>query len=139
MRDRPCEPGIRPGQSTRITSAPCLFPLLTQVYGDGVNHPRYIYLVRSFRPHLVFIVTHFSASECPAAARTVELLGSWDNFSKPYQLKRDTRRSSHLWSGCYIFNNIICDGDLTNLCEKRDGALLMGGTYWYYVSTFEKL
>ncbi|KAF2874052.1 hypothetical protein BDV95DRAFT_604266 [Massariosphaeria phaeospora] len=70
--------------------------------------------------------------ECQSAAQTVELLGSWDNFCKPYQLKRDLRRSSAIWTGCWTFDNIICDGDLNNLCARRNGALKMGGTYWYY-------
>ncbi|KAF2120253.1 hypothetical protein BDV96DRAFT_321974 [Lophiotrema nucula] len=70
--------------------------------------------------------------DCPIAARTVDLLGSWDNFSKPYPLKLDKRRSLRTWSGCYTFDNIICDGDLINLGDKRSGALMMGGTYWYY-------
>ncbi|KAF2737223.1 hypothetical protein EJ04DRAFT_488643 [Polyplosphaeria fusca] len=70
--------------------------------------------------------------DCPIKARTVELLGSWDNFSKPYPLKRDRRRGPYVWAGCSTFDNIICDGDLANFAEKRSGALMMGGTYWYY-------
>ncbi|KAF2261806.1 hypothetical protein CC78DRAFT_546386 [Lojkania enalia] len=70
--------------------------------------------------------------DCPAAARTIELLGSWDNFTKPYFLKRDKRRSPYLWSGCFAFDDIICDGDFNSICGKRSGALMMGGTYWYY-------
>ncbi|CAI6336367.1 unnamed protein product [Periconia digitata] len=70
--------------------------------------------------------------ECPARARTIELLGSWDNFTKPYHLQRDRRRGHGIWSGCYTFQDIICDGDLDNLGQKRTGALKMGGTYWYY-------
>ncbi|OCK77784.1 hypothetical protein K432DRAFT_407010 [Lepidopterella palustris CBS 459.81] len=70
--------------------------------------------------------------ECPAAARTVELLGSWDNFTKPYSMKRDLRKGPFFWSGCYSFKDIICDGDLDVVSRKRDGALMMGGTYWYY-------
>ncbi|KAF2642075.1 hypothetical protein P280DRAFT_506527 [Massarina eburnea CBS 473.64] len=77
-------------------------------------------------------VAHPSFSDCPAASRTVELLGSWDNFSKPYQLQRDRRRGHGIWSGCYTFDDIICDGDLSNIGERRSGALKMGGTYWYY-------
>lgn len=73
-------------------------------------------------------------SESPAAARTVELLGSWDNFAKSYSMKRDIRKGSCFWSGCYSFKDIICDGDLNNLGQKRSGGLKMGGTYWYYVS-----
>lgn len=70
--------------------------------------------------------------ESPAAARTVELLGSWDNFTKSYSMKRDRRKGSCFWSGCYSFKDIICDGDLNNLSQKRSGGLKMGGTYWYY-------
>ncbi|KAF2678062.1 hypothetical protein K458DRAFT_143652 [Lentithecium fluviatile CBS 122367] len=70
--------------------------------------------------------------DLPAAARTVELLGSWDNFTKPYPLKHDRRRGHGTWSGCYTFDDIICDGDLDNINGKRTGALKMGGTYWYY-------
>ncbi|KAH7128405.1 hypothetical protein B0J11DRAFT_504879 [Dendryphion nanum] len=70
--------------------------------------------------------------DCPSAARTVELLGSWDNFSTPYHLKPDSRRGHRTWTGCFSFADIICDGDLSNLGEKRSGSLLMGGTYWYY-------
>ncbi|OCK92136.1 uncharacterized protein K441DRAFT_697937 [Cenococcum geophilum 1.58] len=70
--------------------------------------------------------------ESPAAARTVELLGSWDNFAKSYPMKRDLRKGSCFWSGCYSFKDIICDGDLNNLGQKRSGGLKMGGTYWYY-------
>ncbi|KAF1998402.1 hypothetical protein P154DRAFT_621760 [Amniculicola lignicola CBS 123094] len=70
--------------------------------------------------------------DCPGAVRSIELFGSWDNFSKSHHLKRDRRRGSSTWSGCYTFEDIICDGDLENLGEKRHGALKMGGTYWYY-------
>ncbi|PVH96710.1 hypothetical protein DM02DRAFT_106580 [Periconia macrospinosa] len=70
--------------------------------------------------------------EYPVRARTVELLGSWDNFTKPYQLQRDRRRGHGIWSGCYTFQDIICDGDLENIGGKRNGGLKMGGTYWYY-------
>ncbi|KAF2466322.1 uncharacterized protein BDR25DRAFT_328053 [Lindgomyces ingoldianus] len=70
--------------------------------------------------------------DCPAASRTIELLGSWDNFSRAYHLKRDQRRGLNIWSGCFTFEDIFCDGDLSNLGRKRNGALKMGGTYWYY-------
>ncbi|KAJ4288408.1 hypothetical protein N0V90_011643 [Kalmusia sp. IMI 367209] len=70
--------------------------------------------------------------EHPTRAQTVELLGSWDNFTTSYQLQRDRRRGRGVWSGCYTFDNIICDGDLKNVGEPRSGALKMGGTYWYY-------
>ncbi|OCL07538.1 hypothetical protein AOQ84DRAFT_56721 [Glonium stellatum] len=70
--------------------------------------------------------------ESPATARTVELLGSWDNFCKSYSMKQDLRKGSCFWSGCYSFKDIICDGDPRHLGQKRSGGLKMGGTYWYY-------
>ncbi|KAF2442904.1 hypothetical protein P171DRAFT_474229 [Karstenula rhodostoma CBS 690.94] len=70
----------------------------------------------------------------PTRLQSVELFGSWDNFSKPYQLQRDRRRGHGVWSGCYTFDNIICDGDLENVGQRRSGAFKMGGTYWYYYS-----
>ncbi|KAL5449865.1 hypothetical protein PMIN06_006715 [Paraphaeosphaeria minitans] len=72
--------------------------------------------------------------EHPTRLQSVELFGSWDNFSKPYQLQRDRRRGHGVWSGCYTFDNIICDGDFENVGQRRSGALAMGGTYWYYYS-----
>jgi hypothetical protein len=74
-------------------------------------------------------------SESAPAARTIELLGSWDNFIKPYPMRLDLRKGKNYWSGCYSFDDIICDGDLSCLSLKRNGALKMGGTYWYYVRT----
>lgn len=65
----------------------------------------------------------------------VELLGSWDNFSEPWEMKRDSRRGWGHWAGCHKFRDIICDGDASGMHEKRDGGLKMGGTYWYYVSS----
>ncbi|EON62357.1 hypothetical protein W97_01579 [Coniosporium apollinis CBS 100218] len=70
--------------------------------------------------------------ECPAALMTVELFGSWDNFSRAYRMEKDSRKGPCTWSGCHTFQNIICDGDPQKLTEKRDGGLKMGGTYWYY-------
>ena len=64
---------------------------------------------------------------------SVELFGSWDNFEKSYQLSRDKRAGKGQWRGCHCFENIVCDGDPSDVSLKRDGALKMGGTYWYYV------
>ncbi|KAF2671387.1 hypothetical protein BT63DRAFT_412424 [Microthyrium microscopicum] len=66
------------------------------------------------------------------AACLVELWGSWDNFSEPWEMKRDSRRGWGNWTGCHKFRNIIYDGDSSGFHEKRDGGLKMGGTYWYY-------
>ena len=73
-------------------------------------------------------------SQAPTTVVSVEILGSWDNFSKPYQLKRDRRTGPGQWRGCHTFENITCDGDTLNASTSRDGGLKMGGTYWYYVS-----
>ncbi|KAF2757130.1 hypothetical protein EJ05DRAFT_56582 [Pseudovirgaria hyperparasitica] len=70
--------------------------------------------------------------QCSQSVRTVELLGSWDNFSSPYNMKRDRRKGLGHWTGCYRFKNIICDGDIEHLTNKREGGLLMGGIYWFY-------
>ena len=66
---------------------------------------------------------------------SVELFGSWDNFDRSYHLTRDKRAGAGQWRGCHTFENITCDGDLSNSTLQREGALMMGGTYWYYVST----
>ena len=62
----------------------------------------------------------------------MDLLGSWDNFSKRYPMEQDTRKGKGHWRGCHTFKNIICDGDLQHMVEARDGGLKMGGKYWYY-------
>ena len=94
----------------------------------------FLLYVRPQSFYAILLTCGFLDSESPAAARTVELLGSWDNFAKSYSMKRDLRKGSCFWSGCYSFKDIICDGDLNNLSQKRSGGLKMGGTYWYYVS-----
>jgi hypothetical protein len=75
-----------------------------------------------------------SYSEAPRAATRLELLGSWDNFSKPYPMQRDRSLGCRDWKGCHSFTDIICDGEAVSAeGSKRDGGLRMGGTYWYYV------
>ncbi|KAG9786588.1 hypothetical protein KCU88_g2176, partial [Aureobasidium melanogenum] len=68
----------------------------------------------------------------PPSTRSVDLYGSWDNFSAPYPMQRDARTGPEHWSGCHSFANIICDGDLQSPAVPREGGLKMGGTYWYY-------
>lgn len=65
--------------------------------------------------------------------RSVKLLGSWDNFSKPYTMERDKRVGPGHWKGCYTFTDIMGDGPGDNP-QWRTGGLKMGATYWYYVS-----
>ncbi|KAL4909876.1 hypothetical protein BDW74DRAFT_173358 [Aspergillus multicolor] len=64
--------------------------------------------------------------------RSVKLLGSWDNFAKPYVMERDKRVGAGHWRGCHTFTNITCDGMVHNTIPARSGGLKMGGTYWYY-------
>ncbi|GAD98866.1 hypothetical protein ANI_1_1902014 [Paecilomyces variotii No. 5] len=68
----------------------------------------------------------------PPNIRSVHLLGSWDNFSKPYAMEQDKRIGAGHWRGCHTFTNIICDGSRSSLSAGRSGGLKMGGTYWYY-------
>lgn len=70
--------------------------------------------------------------KAPPEARTVELLGSWDNFRQPYRMHNDRRRGAGFWSGCFKFHNIIFDGDKPQWTRPRTGGLKQGGTYWYY-------
>ncbi|KAJ5578590.1 uncharacterized protein N7459_007554 [Penicillium hispanicum] len=63
--------------------------------------------------------------------RSVKLLGSWDNFSRPYVMERDKRIGPGHWRGCHTFADIISDGP-SNGKTSRTGGLKMGGTYWYY-------
>lgn len=72
-------------------------------------------------------------SQTPPSIRTVELLGSWDNFTRPYRLDWERQTGRGYWRGCHSFQDIICDGDTARSISCRSGALRMGGTYWYYV------
>lgn len=67
--------------------------------------------------------------------RSVKLLGSWDNFSKPYSMERDRRVGPGQWRGCHTFTDIVRDGSHPDPSNGRSGGLKMGGTYWYYVRT----
>ena len=68
----------------------------------------------------------------PPEVRTVELLGSWDNFSRPYYMHHDKRRGHGFWSGCFNFKDIVFDGDKAHWAKPRSGGLKQGGTYWYF-------
>ncbi|KAF2168260.1 hypothetical protein M409DRAFT_53547 [Zasmidium cellare ATCC 36951] len=68
----------------------------------------------------------------PPEVRTVELIGSWDNFNQPYRMHHDRRRGHGFWSGCFKFDNIIFDGEHMQWTKPRNGGLKQGGTYWYY-------
>ncbi|KAL9598542.1 MAG: hypothetical protein Q9219_004444 [cf. Caloplaca sp. 3 TL-2023] len=68
----------------------------------------------------------------PHSVRTVDLIGSWDNFQQAYPLQRDRRAGPGHWRGCHSFKNITCDGHSLDPSISRDGGLRMGGTYWYF-------
>ncbi|KAJ5161912.1 hypothetical protein N7492_007304 [Penicillium capsulatum] len=63
--------------------------------------------------------------------RSVHLLGSWDNFSKPYAMERDKRVGPGHWRGCHTFTDIMADAP-NDTAQWRSGGLKMGATYWYY-------
>ncbi|KAJ5901656.1 hypothetical protein N7495_002184, partial [Penicillium taxi] len=63
--------------------------------------------------------------------RSVKLLGSWDNFSKPYPMDPDRRIGPGHWRGCHTITDIMGDGS-TGQTQWRTGGLKMGATYWYY-------
>ncbi|KAK6429641.1 hypothetical protein LTR95_014211 [Oleoguttula sp. CCFEE 5521] len=70
--------------------------------------------------------------KAPPEVRMIELLGSWDNFTRPYRMFHDRRRGVGHWSGCFNFTDIIFDGNTPNWSQPRSGGLKQGGTYWYY-------
>ncbi|KAL8987845.1 MAG: hypothetical protein Q9177_002999 [Variospora cf. flavescens] len=70
--------------------------------------------------------------QLPTSIRTVDLLGSWDNFQEAYPLQKDRQAGPGHWRGCHTFKNIICDGQHLNPSASRNGGLKMGGTYWYF-------
>lgn len=72
------------------------------------------------------------AFRAPKDVRTVELLGSWDNFQRPYAMYHDRRRGQGFFTGCFQFQDIVFDGSEVNWTKPRTGGLKQGGTYWYY-------
>lgn len=99
----------------------------------------------NIRDHLsIWIRSHFfhswfqqPFSQATARTQSVDLVGSWDNFTKRYPMERDSRRSREQWRGCHTFDDIICDGDGNN-SMKRTGGLKMASTYYYYVCLLPK-
>ena len=83
-------------------------------------------------PTLLFVADRVK-SETPCHVASVHLYGSWDNFSRCYSLQRDPKLGKGRWRGCHSFTDIICDGDDVHPYRKRNGGLLEGGRYWYYV------
>ena len=62
--------------------------------------------------------------ETPSTITSVEVLGSWDNFTQPYPLDRDRGLGRGHWRGCHAFPNV---GQ-----KVRTVGLNMGSVYWYY-------
>ena len=62
--------------------------------------------------------------QTPSTITSVEVLGSWDNFTQPYPLDRDRGLGRGHWRGCHAFPNV---GQ-----KVRTVGLNMGGVYWYY-------
>ena len=73
------------------------------------------------------------SSQTEPDVQSVQLFGSWDNFTVSYPLERDLRRGQGEWKGCYTFKDII--GSDQDMAKIRNGGLKMGATYYYYVST----
>ncbi|RKF53776.1 hypothetical protein OnM2_102013 [Erysiphe neolycopersici] len=65
------------------------------------------------------------------STRSVDLIGSWDNFTKHYHMEPDSKQVRGQWRGCHQFEDIICDGDGLS-GSKRTGGLKMGSRYYYY-------
>ncbi|KAL1296706.1 hypothetical protein AAFC00_000181 [Neodothiora populina] len=72
----------------------------------------------------------------PQDVRSVDIYGSWDNFTIAYPMQADAHRGRGSWTACPKFENIICDGNTSTMRSKpRQGALMQGGRYWYYFKT----
>ncbi|KAI1263976.1 hypothetical protein F5Y18DRAFT_92879 [Xylariaceae sp. FL1019] len=65
------------------------------------------------------------------SVQSVQLLGSWDNFSILHNMERDIRRDQSEWRGLHKFNKIVADGDRATGPERRAG-LKQGQIYYYY-------
>lgn len=100
---------------------------------NGFHHTQHFHPVSiAIAPLIPKTVSSSLSSPAPEfPVRSVEMKGSWDNFQKVYQLKRDGQ-TGH-WRGCHAFESIVCDGVTLDASASRDGGLKMGGTYWYYV------
>lgn len=80
--------------------------------------------------NISFFANH--GSETDPSIASVELVGSWDNFSACYTMHRDARRGRGHWRGCHAFNTNTLT-DLNGHRYKTDTGLAMGHTYYYYV------
>ncbi|KAG6221543.1 hypothetical protein E4U26_005890 [Claviceps purpurea] len=71
--------------------------------------------------------------ETEPSVKSVQLIGSWDNFSTWYPMKQDTRRGRGQWRGCPAFKS-ISGGNASRPVQpsRNPGGLKMGRTYYYY-------
>lgn len=116
----------------------CFFFLLH----DADVRSELIWILKPWSPFCCAFPSPPSRSSSPALTdgrpsvhktATVDLLGSWDNFSTPYPMQHDNQKGHGCWYGCFSFDHIICDGDPSNCSMPRQGNLKEAGTYWYYV------
>jgi hypothetical protein len=79
-----------------------------------------------------FIQAYKIYSSTSPSTKSVDLVGSWDNFVRRYPMERDSRKGAGEWRGLHSFKDITLDGDGAR-SPKRNGGLKMGHDYWYYV------
>ncbi|KAG5938308.1 hypothetical protein E4U59_003866 [Claviceps monticola] len=71
--------------------------------------------------------------ETEPSVKSVQLIGSWDNFSTWYPMKQDTRRGRGQWRGCPVLKSISRGNASRPVQPSRNpGGLKMGHTYYYY-------
>ena len=88
-------------------------------------------------------------SETDPSVKSVQLIGSWDNFSSCNTMHRDVRRGHGQWRACHLLPNSNANnttsttpkatnggtpnGRRTLIKTAASGGLNMGHTYYYYV------
>ncbi|KAG6076006.1 hypothetical protein E4U16_003037 [Claviceps sp. LM84 group G4] len=71
--------------------------------------------------------------ETEPSVKSVQLIGSWDNFSTWYPMKQDIRRGRGQWRTCPAFKSISGRNASRPIQPSRNpGGLKMGRTYYYY-------
>ncbi|KAF4984558.1 hypothetical protein FZEAL_292 [Fusarium zealandicum] len=110
----PCLPAIlRHGASAVSPLAPALVWLAV-----SCNFP-YFFLCFAFIP---LPCRHPIACQTDPSVQSVQLVGSWDNFTQSYPMQRDVRRDRGQWRGCYSFRDIVCDDASVSAFETCAGA-----------------
>lgn len=127
----PCIGDLQLGFSlSHLLAYPYLLCFQQLLHCHDLDHP-HDFLAVSTAGMMIELPTDVGRTTNPEV-RSVKLLGSWDNFSKPYSMERDKRIGQGHWKGCHTFTDIMGDtsGDRN---QWRTGGLKMGATYWYYV------